>query len=72
MMGRPKLQRPPDVLAGDLSAALRTLRRGLGADQVTVLCVIGDQAPGDLERRQLERAHRLFELAPEFGTDPED
>jgi hypothetical protein len=72
MMARPRKYRPPDVLAGDLRDALRSLRRGFGRDQVIVLTVIRHQAPADLERRQLEHTARLFTMAPEFGLDRED
>jgi hypothetical protein len=64
MMARPRKYRPPDVLAGDLSEALRALRRGLGRDQVLVLTVVRYDTPA-----QLERTHRLFELCPEFEGD---
>jgi hypothetical protein len=64
MMARPRKYRPPDVLAGDLTDALRTLRRGFGRNQVTVLTVVRHDTPA-----QLERVHRLFELALEFKGD---
>jgi hypothetical protein len=66
MMARPRKYRPPDVLAGDLTDALRTLRRGFGADQVVVLTLTRHDTPA-----QLERTHRLFELCPEFEGDDE-